>query len=410
MKLFMLAVVVLGLTARPGWPQGDPLGPEFRVNTTTFEIQSEARVARSSGGFVVVWGSGPIQMSVGVNGQRYGSDGAPQGPEFLMGSGFQPDVATDASGNFVTVWSSFPIDSFADVVGQRYASSGAPLGPVFRINTYTTQHQYAPAVFSAGPGGFVVVWHSNGQDGSFNGIFGQRYAPGGAPLGPEFRVNTYTSSVQEFPAIAGDTAGNFVVTWSSATQDDVDWGVFAQRYSASGAPLGPEFRVNTITTFRQRWPSVASDGAGNFVVAWESRLSFGSDNNVYAQRFASSGSPLGAEFRVNGATTSEQHAATVAADLAGNFVVAWTSFGGGGTSSEEVFAQRFMASGVPSGAEFRVNTVTGGDQQRAAAAAAPGGEFVVVWDSPVPGGIDVDVFGQRYGLIVPVELMSLAVE
>ena len=51
-------------------------------------------------------------------------------------------------------------------------------------------------------GNFVVVWRSNGQDGSFYGIFGQRYASSGTPLGPEFPVNTYTTDVQELPAIA----------------------------------------------------------------------------------------------------------------------------------------------------------------------------------------------------------------
>ena len=41
-------------------------------------------------------------------------------------------------------------------------------------------------------GNFVVVWMSDSQDGSSDGVFGQRYASSGTPLGPEFRVNTYT--------------------------------------------------------------------------------------------------------------------------------------------------------------------------------------------------------------------------
>jgi hypothetical protein len=89
------------------------------------------------------------------------------------------------------------------------------------------------------------------------------------PLGPEFRVNTYTTGLQWFPSVAADTSGNFVVVWSSDGQDGSSWGVFAQRYASSGFPVGPEFRVNTYTTSPQGGSfdiAVASDPSGNFVV------------------------------------------------------------------------------------------------------------------------------------------------
>ena len=52
---------------------------------------------------------------------------------------------------------------------------GDPLGPEFRVNTYTTSYQGNPAVSSIPSGNFVVVWMSY-EDGSFGGIFGQRYS------------------------------------------------------------------------------------------------------------------------------------------------------------------------------------------------------------------------------------------
>jgi len=33
-------------------------------------------------------------------------------------------------------------------------------------------------------------------------------AQGGTPLGPEFRINTYTTSTQILPAVATDASGN----------------------------------------------------------------------------------------------------------------------------------------------------------------------------------------------------------
>ena len=106
-------------------------------------------------------------------------------------------------------------------------------------------------------GNFVVVWESYYQDGSGFGVFGQRYASTGAPLGPEFRVNTHTTISQRYPAVASDSSGNFVVVWDSSSQDGSSYGVFGQRYASTGAPLGPEFRVNTYTTGSQTirpWP------------------------------------------------------------------------------------------------------------------------------------------------------------
>src|SRR6185503_20432602 len=101
-----------------------------------------------------------------------------------------------------------------------------------------------PAVAADAAGNFVVVWASYLEDGSLYGVFGQRYAGAGTALGSEFRVNTYTTGAQTFPSVAADAAGNFVVVWHSNGQDGSSFGVFGQRYSSSGTPLGPEFRVN----------------------------------------------------------------------------------------------------------------------------------------------------------------------
>jgi hypothetical protein len=61
-----------------------------------------------------------------------------------------------------------------------------------------------------------------------------------------------------------DADGDFVVTWHSYYQDPNAGltGIYAQRYSAAGAPLDAEFRVNTTTANHQRYPAVAMDAGG----------------------------------------------------------------------------------------------------------------------------------------------------
>lgn len=115
------------------------------------------------------------------------------------------------------------------------------------VNTYTTNPQYAPSVAIDADGDFIVAWTSLGQDGSYGGIYAQRYNALGVAQGAEFKVNTTTASSQFEPAVAIDNDGDFVVTWTSSGQDGDGNGVYAQRYNASGIAQGAEFRVNTHT-------------------------------------------------------------------------------------------------------------------------------------------------------------------
>jgi hypothetical protein len=269
-------------------------------------------------------------------------------------------------------------------------AQGAPLGPEFRVNTYTTNDQRYPSVaLAGGSGDFVVVWQSESQDGSSYGAFGQRFSASGAPLGAEFRANTFTPGNQGHagPAVALDPSGNYVVTWSSYGQDGDGFGVYAQRYSSAGVPLGSEFRVNTATSSHQALSSVATDASGNFVVVWGTSF----PENLWGQRFASSGAPVGAEFRVNTSGIGG-FAPMVASNAAGDFVVVWQR--NDDASSVGIFGRRFAASGVPLSGEFRVNTVSAGNQYYPGVASDGAGNFVVIWGSA--DGDDTGVFAQRF--------------
>src|SRR5262249_31159942 len=146
-------------------------------------------------------------------------------------------VAGDRRGDFVVVWSSYGQLNATDseVYGQRF-SGGSPVGPEFLVNTYTTSFQYtvAQTVAMAPSGEFVVVWASGGQDGDGYGVFGQRFDASGNKLGSEFQVNTYTTSNQKSPVVAINETRQFVVAWESFGQDGDNYGVFARRYDAAG--------------------------------------------------------------------------------------------------------------------------------------------------------------------------------
>ena len=118
------------------------------------------------------------------------------------------------------------------------------------------------------------------------------------PNGSEFQVNTYTPNAQRYPTVAMDGSGNFVVVWQSSGSsgpDTSNYSIQGQRYDSAGQAVGSQFQVNTYTTGSQRFPTVATDGSGDFVVVWQSLGSSGADTSglsIQGQRY---GGPLPVE-------------------------------------------------------------------------------------------------------------------
>ncbi|HIN69502.1 MAG TPA: calcium-binding protein, partial [Methylococcales bacterium] len=378
---------------------------EFQVNTYTTNNQSgPSTTALNDGGFVVTWtsvyqdGSGP-----GIYGQRFDSAGATVGGEFKVNSftwSSQFDSSTTAlnDGGFVVTWTSE--DGGYDIYGQRYDSAGVAVGGEFKVNSTTDNHQVYSSATALADGGFVVTWDSwGGQDGSGNGIYGQRYDSAGVAVGSEFQVNSYTDNNQEYSSTTGLNDGGFVVTWSSHGQDGsdwADWGIYGQRFDSEGVAVGAEFQVNTFTDNLQYGSSITGLNEGGFVVTWDSVGQDGSHSGIYGQRFDSEGVRVGAEFQVNTITIGSQAESSTTALNDGGFVVIWTSYLQDG-SSTDIYGQRFDSEGIAVGSEFQVNTYTTGIQSKPSTTALSDGGFVVTWESSdSQDGSSYGVYAHRY--------------
>ncbi|MHB1544628.1 MAG: hypothetical protein ACYCVU_08650, partial [Gammaproteobacteria bacterium] len=354
-------------TLIPGAPIGGPITVSALV---TLHQRNPVTAMDATGDFVVAWEKeNPVTNHDEIFAEDYAADGLPQGSAFQVSSdtsGFRnaPSVAMDAAGDFVVAWETFVYISSTsrvyDIYAQRYASNGTPLGSNFLVNSDTSAYQAQPSVAMDATGDFVVAWEKENPVTNHDEIFAEDYAADGLPQGSAFQVSSDTSVNQNAPSVAMDAAGDFVVAWESfdraspTSQDDI----YAQRYASNGTPLGSNFLVNSYTSGNQETPSVAMDAAGDFVVAWKSYGQIPSARyygDIYAQRYASDGTPLGSNFLVNSDTSVNQKAPSVAMDAAGDFVVAWESYERLGTSRYDVYAQRYSASGAALGSEFLVN-------------------------------------------------------
>ncbi|NOT16004.1 MAG: hypothetical protein HOP21_10650, partial [Methylotenera sp.] len=329
------------------------------------------------------------------NGQLTVNSGEFQVNTYITSDQRGPSITALADGGFVVGWRSDGQDGSGDgIYAQRYDASGIAQGGEFQVNTYTMGEQTIPRITNLADGGFVVSWHSS-QDGDGYGIYAQRYDASGTAQGGEFQVNTVTNLDQYQPSIAALPDGGFVLSWSSLEQDGSGYGVYAQRYDASGTALGGEFQVNTYTTVGQSISRTTDLANGGFVVTWTSDGQDGSGDGIYAQRYDASGVAQGLEFRVNTYTTSDQQIPSIAALVDGGFVVSWASDGQDGDLFG-IYAQRYDASGAAQGVEFQVNTYFSSDQRGSSIAALADGGFVVSWRSEGQDGDGAGIYAQRY--------------
>ncbi len=247
----------------------------------------------------------------GIFGQRFDASGNPVGSEFqinihVSNQEAYPAITSLPNDGFVVVWHSAGQESYHAICGQRYNSSGVAVGTDFHVNTYTSNDQVGADITTLSDGSFVVTWTSKNQDGSSYGIYGHRFDADGFKLSDEFQINTKTYSSQYYPNISSLEDGGFVVTWQSAYQDGSKYGIYGQRYDQYGNTVGSEFSINTETNDEQQFPSISSIADGGFVVTWVSYGQDGSEYGVYGQRFDASGAPAGSEFQVNTYTNSNQ--------------------------------------------------------------------------------------------------------
>ncbi|MCO6455179.1 MAG: hypothetical protein J5I93_07755, partial [Pirellulaceae bacterium] len=292
-----------------------------------------------------------------------------------------------------------PIFALLAALPSAIQAQPFPLDPVeFQVNSYTPGPQYAGDVAIQPNGDFVVVWTSTaapawaGDDSDGWSVHARRFDTHGYPIGGQFQVNTYTTGNQGLPRVATREDGAFLIVWASdvgSTGGAESWSIFGRLFAMDGSPLlTQEIQLNEYTTGEQILPDVAARTSGDFVVAWSSRGSFGTDSDrrsVQARRVDAHGLPVEpAEFQVNVYTTDSQFFPRVAPGFDGGFVVTWTSWGSFGTdqSMYSVLARRYSAEGQPLDTpEFQVNTLTGDYQWNSDIASSPSGDFVIVWEN-----------------------------
>ena len=250
-------------------------------------------------------------------------------------------------------------------------------------------------------GNFVIAWSSSQTQGMGSGIYAQRYDSSENKQGGQFKVNSFSNDTQSNPCVAADAAGNFVIAWKSSAQNGLIAGIFAQRYDNNGMTVGSEFQVNSQTTGSHTRPACDMDAIGDFVVTWQSALDASSEADIDARCFQNNGTPKGNDFQINSHTTAYQVQPQISMDEDGDFTISWTDQSGNDGDGNGVFAQHFDPNGDTIGGEFLVNTFTTGFQDASSVAVDVDGDVVIAWSSFPQDGSEGGVYLKNFDCCAP---------
>jgi len=295
---------------------------------------------------------------------------------------FLPSIATDGAGTWITVWYSnidlvgneLDNDIFVSVSNDNGASwSAAQLLHSSFAND--TGEDLRPVIAADTTGTWIVAWESN-EDNS--GAFGLDFdilvsrSTDGATWSAPALLNSkgMGGGGNDFqPALKTDNAGTWVAVWQSREiAGDAD--VSVARSTDDGVTWQTQELLNTngdSDVGDDSAPTVATDGSGTWVAAWESNENLNGEADGDVDLFVARSTDNAASWsaptllNTNGmADVGQDFSPMVAADpTTGTWVAVWRSFedlNGVAGTDEDIFIARSSDAGATWSAPELLNT------------------------------------------------------
>ena len=368
----------------------------MQVNVRTSGAQANSAIVMDPrGGAVVVWSSyysGRRSNDIVARRLDRNRRSRPR-EEFLVnavnvGNQTEPAAAIDSQGNLAVVWQGAGPDE--DIILRLYDPYRIPLTSDLLVNL-RRRRPAAVSVRRKRPyGTFLVAWESRETtvygDQAF--LYAQLFDPNGAGLGDEILVDPNLYDCR-YPDVAMDAEGNFVVAWM---RDRSNHPILARLFDPNGVPRTDPFAVNTT----ERHLGDASVHRDELARPLHDRLGRrpqpGSRRRRLRKALRTERRPTGEPFIVNAIRDGAQQWPQAAINDANEFVVVWEYDSGDPNAATDIYARRFDANGRPVDEEFRLNTYTDDRQRYADVAMTADGSFFAVWESNGQDGAGYGIF------------------
>lgn len=258
--------------------------PQFTLRSGVPFDDDEPAVASDGGGvWVATWSSDDAEAGIAAGAHsvvfvRSSDDGvtwtAPQvvRPEFADDSGNAAVLATDGQGHWIMVWAPTP----ATLVITQSLDNGVTWGvPQTLVTGDGVSHEF-PTIATDRSGTWIIAWSS---DDPLGGTIGEDYDTlysRSSDDGQNWSAPTYLNSNAPDPSDTGaelrprlttDGAGTWIAAWSTS-------GVIAAlaRSTDNGATWQSVVQLSSVGTGGGTAPDIATDGGSRWVVVWTNYL------------------------------------------------------------------------------------------------------------------------------------------
>ncbi|MEE9443105.1 MAG: dockerin type I repeat-containing protein [candidate division Zixibacteria bacterium] len=347
---------------------GNPMGVNFKINDDAPGVGGCSQLEVSSNGLdraVAIWVRNTTAGGRSVVFQVLdGVDFNPTGPNVTVLTHitsfryYWPDVAVALDRSMVLTWRQQETDSY--VTGTYIAAYSADIenvSGIFNINEAAGQEigmgldgllfDYAPRIAMRPDGGFAIAWiEMRDQAWTFWDdyfIVAQFFDSPWSPLGGNVLVSETLNGVvnsgnEEIPPdIAVNEFGEYAIAWTGGSNQDY-LGLWTRIFNSTGVPLSPQVQYYDHEDFFH-YPSarVAAGPNHEFLGIWYSVGD--ADEEIYAQRFGSSGDLLDEPMLINSDLSGERQSYPVAATGCSQLVIVWEDYREG-YNNPDIFARR----------------------------------------------------------------------
>jgi hypothetical protein len=322
------------------------LGARIPVGLTTQRNTQPAIAMAPDGRFAVAfqtYNNFPATPSSLIEVQRFAADGTPAGallaPDGLADQdGEPPALAMADDGRFSLAWVGQP----ANLRVRSYGADGTPLTAALEVGAANSNAR--PSIGMAGDGHFVLTARQDTTVGETGGVYGWRFASGGAADGA--RVTLWTggplNSNYGEPTIGMGDDGRAFLAFDGAQANGYESDVWGRRFDAAGTPLGDRFGVSDYTAYSQSGADVEIDDDGDVFVAYEGQN--GTQRWGYLRHFSPDGTPDGIEAHISTAPDGATQRIHVDSDGQARTAMAYQSSNQG--TNNEVFVARWSYAAV----------------------------------------------------------------
>ena len=175
----------------------------------------------------------------------------------------------------------------------------------------------APDIEALSSGGFVVSWRS-GSTADDSASF-RIYDASGSPVTNAISFGGSDPAGDRATKIQELDNGELVTVYQSG--DDL----FFQRWDSTGTAIGGATAVNATTADTQSQFNIEALSDGSFFIVWRSAGQDGDGDGIYGRHFDAEGNALTGEILINSTTTGNQSDPNIALQADGNLVITWTS-------------------------------------------------------------------------------------